>query len=148
MLPNARTAAPVEILLVEDNPGDAVLIGEAMKDNKLHNNLNLVRDGVEAMAFLKREGKYAQAIRPDLVILDLNLPRKSGREVLSEIKSDPLLKSIPVVVLTSSAAEEDVLRSYELNCNCYVTKPLELEQFMRIVNSIESFWLSIVCLPP
>ena len=108
MLPNARTAAPVEILLVEDNPGDAVLIGEAMKDNKLHNNLNLVRDGVEAMAFLKREGKYAQAIRPDLVILDLNLPRKSGREVLSEIKSDPLLKSIPVVVLTSSREERDV----------------------------------------
>lgn len=139
--------APIDILLVEDNPGDAELTGEALADSKVLSRLHVVRDGVEALAFLRQEGDYAQAPRPDLVLLDLNLPRKDGRAVLKDIKADPALRLIPVVVLTSSQAEEDVARAYELNANCYVTKPVGLEQFLTIVKSIEQFWLTVVKLP-
>jgi two-component system, chemotaxis family, response regulator Rcp1 len=138
----------IELLLVEDNPGDVRLTKEALKDAKILNNLNVVNDGVEAMAFLHREGKYADAPRPELILLDLNLPKKSGREVLAEIKSEPHLKRIPVVVLTSSAAEQDIIRSYNLHANCYITKPVDLDQFIRVVKSIEEFWLTVVKLPP
>lgn len=137
----------VEILLVEDNPGDIRLTTEILKDAKLYNNINVVRDGVEALDFLYRRGDFADAVRPDLILLDLNLPRKDGREVLEEIKSDPALKNIPVVVLTTSSAEQDILKSYALHANCYITKPVDLEQFSRIVASIEQFWFSIVTLP-
>ena len=139
---------PVEILLVEDNPGDVRLIQEAIKENKMLNNLSIVWDGVEAMAFLRREDGYADAVRPDLILLDLNLPRKDGREVLAEIKQDPELKRIPVVVLTTSAAEQDIVNSYNLQANCYITKPVDLDQFIVIVKTIEDFWLTIVKLPP
>lgn len=138
---------PAEFLLVEDNPGDVRLTREALKESKLRNRLNIVGDGVEALAFLRREGKYASAPRPDLVLLDLNLPRKDGREVLAEIKADPALKRIPVVIITSSEAEQDVLASYDLHVNCYVSKPVDLEQFIKVVRSIETFWLTIVKLP-
>ncbi len=138
---------PIEILMVEDNPGDVRLTLEALKEDKVYHHLHVVGDGVEAIAFLHQEGKYADAPRPDLILLDLNLPKKDGREVLAEIKADPGLKSIPVVVLTSSQAEEDIIRSYNLYANCYVTKPVDLEQFMRVVRSIEEFWLTIVKLP-
>lgn len=138
---------PVEILLVEDNPGDAELARVALKKSKIHNTLNMVEDGELAMAYLHREGVYADAARPDLILLDLNLPRKDGREVLDEIKSDPQLRRIPVVILTTSRAEEDVLKSYNLHANCYITKPIDLSQFMKVVKSIEDFWLSIVVLP-
>lgn len=138
---------PAEFLLVEDNPGDVRLTREALRDSKLANNLSVVGDGVEAMAFLRREGKYADAPRPDLVLLDLNLPRKNGREVLAEIKSDPQLKRIPVVVITSSEAEQDIFATYNLHVNCYVTKPVDLDQFIKVVRSIETFWLTIVRLP-
>jgi len=141
-------ARPVEILLVEDNPGDVRLTMEALKEGKLSNGLHVVEDGVEALAFLRKEGKYTQAPHPDLILLDLNLPKKDGREVLAEIKEDPDLKRIPVVILTTSKAEEDILRTYDLHANCYVTKPVELEQFMTIVKLIEEFWLTIVKLPP
>ncbi|MFA5353060.1 MAG: response regulator [Thermodesulfovibrionales bacterium] len=137
----------IEILLVEDNPGDVRLTQENFKDSKIRNNLHVAVDGVEAMAFLRREGKYAGAVRPDLILLDLNLPRKDGREVLADIKADPNLRTIPVVVLTISKAEEDILRAYNLHANCYITKPIDLEQFSKIVTSIEDFWLSIVRLP-
>jgi len=137
----------VEILLVEDNPGDIRLTTEVLKDAKLCNNINIVKDGVEALDFLYRRGDYPDAVRPDLILLDLNLPRKDGREVLEEIKSDPALKNIPVVVLTTSSAEQDILKSYSLHANCYITKPVDLEQFSRIVSSIEEFWFSIVKLP-
>ena len=137
----------VEILLVEDNPGDVRLTKEAMKEGKIRNNLSVASDGVEAMAFLRREGKYADAPRPDVVLLDLNLPRKDGRAVLKEIKEDPNLRRIPVVILTSSKAEEDVLNSYDLHANCYVTKPGDLEQFIEVVKSVEDFWFQIVKLP-
>ena len=137
----------IEILLVEDNPGDARLTLEALKEAKVRNRLSHVVNGVEALAFLRREGEYATAPRPDLILLDLNLPRKDGREVLSEIKSDDKLKRIPVVVLTTSEAEEDVLRVYNLNANCYVSKPVDLDQFIKVVRSIEDFWLTIVKLP-
>ena len=137
----------VEILLVEDNPGDVRLTREAMKEGKMRNNLSVANDGVEAMAFLRQEGKYADAPRPDVVLLDLNLPKKDGRAVLAEIKADPDLKRIPVVVLTSSKADEDVLNSYDLHANCYVTKPGDLEQFIEVVKSVEGFWLQIVKLP-
>ena len=140
-------ARPVNILLVEDNPGDVRLTREALKEEKVLNNLNVVGDGVEAMAFLRREGKYADAARPDLILLDLNLPKKDGREVLEDIKSDPTLKLIPVVILTTSRAEEDILKAYDLHANCYVTKPVDLEQFITVVQSIEEFWLAIVTLP-
>ena len=138
---------PVEILLVEDNPGDVRLTIEALREGKVHNNLNVAEDGEEALAFLRREGSYARAPRPDLILLDLNLPRKDGREVLAEIKADPRLKTIPVVILTTSKADQDIVRSYELNANCYVTKPVDLEQFITVVQSIENFWLTIVTLP-
>jgi CheY-like chemotaxis protein len=138
---------PVEILLVEDNPGDVRLTQEALRDGKVWNHLHHVSDGIEAVAFLRREGKYEDAPRPDLILLDLNLPRKDGREVLAEIKSDPRLAQIPVVVLTTSRAEEDVFRSYGLHANCYIVKPIDLDQFIHVVQSIESFWLCIVQLP-
>jgi chemotaxis family two-component system response regulator Rcp1 len=138
---------PIEILLVEDNPGDARLTEEALKEGKVRNNLHRAIDGVEAMAFLRREGEYKGAPRPDLVLLDLNLPRKDGREVLAEMKEHPDLRLIPVVVLTTSEAEQDVVRTYELRANCYITKPVDLEKFITIVRSIEDFWLTIVRLP-
>jgi len=139
---------PVEILLVEDNLADVRLTQEALKEEKLHNNLSVVNDGVEALAFLRREGQYANAARPDLILLDLNLPRKDGREVLEEIKNDPDLEAIPVVVLTVSEAEKDILVSYHLHANCYIVKPLDLNQFSKVVKSIQDFWLTIVKLPP
>jgi len=138
---------PIEILLVEDNPADARLTMEALKDGKVKNNLAMVQDGVEAMAYLRNQGKYAEAVRPDLILLDLNLPKKDGREVLAEVKSDPALRSIPVVVMTVSKAEEDIIKSYDLHANCYVNKPVDFEQFMRVVRTIEDFWLTIVKLP-
>jgi chemotaxis family two-component system response regulator Rcp1 len=137
----------VEILLVEDNPGDVRLTQEALKEAKVRNNLYVVEDGVAAMEFLRRQGPYADSPQPDLILLDLNLPKKDGREVLAEIKQEPNLMRIPVVVLTTSRAEEDVLRSYDLHANCYVTKPVDLDQFITIVKSIEDFWLTIVRLP-
>ncbi|MGD7034708.1 response regulator [Methylotuvimicrobium buryatense] len=136
-----------EFLLVEDNPGDVRLTKEALTESKVKNNLNVVGDGEEAMAFLRRQGKYAEAPRPDVILLDLNLPKKNGREVLEEIKADPSLKRIPVVIITSSEAEQDVLRTYDLHVNCYVNKPVDLEQFVKVVQSIETFWLTIVKLP-
>ena len=139
---------PVEILLVEDNDADVRLTREAMVDGKVANNLHHVPDGVAALEFLNRKGRYAKVPRPDLILLDLNLPRKDGREVLAEIKGDRRFATIPVVVLTTSAAEEDVLRSYGLHANCYIVKPIALDQFITVVRSIESFWLCIVTLPP
>lgn len=136
-----------DFLLVEDNPGDVRLTQEALRSHKVQNNLHVVGDGEEAMAFLRRQGKYADAPRPDIILLDLNLPRKDGREVLADIKSDPNLKTIPVVVITSSEAEQDVIKSYNLNANCYVTKPVNLDQFIKVVQSINDFWLTIVKLP-
>ena len=138
---------PIEVLLVEDNPGDVRLTEEALTEAKVCNNLTVAKDGVEALARLRREGAYAGVPLPDLILLDLNLPKKDGREVLKEIKADPALKRIPVVVLTSSKAEEDVDRAYDLNANCYVTKPVDLDQFLFAVKSIEGFWLSVVKLP-
>ncbi len=138
---------PIEILLVEDSPSDTELTIEALKEAKVRNHLSTVEDGVEALAFLRREGKYAAAPQPDLIMLDLNLPRKDGREVLAEIKADRRLKMIPVVVLTTSRAEQDVLRAYQLNANCYITKPVDFEQFLNVVRSIESYWLLVVTLP-
>jgi CheY-like chemotaxis protein len=139
---------PIEILLDEDNPGDVRLTKEALKEGKVYSNLHTVKDGVEAMEFLRKQGKYKDVPRPDIILLDLNLPRKDGREVLEEIKSDDNLKRIPVVVLTTSKAEEDVLRTYNLHANCYVTKPVDLEKFMVVVKSIDVFWLTVVTLPP
>jgi len=138
---------PIEILLVEDSPADVDLTREALEDAKVRNHLSVVADGVEALAFLRREGRYADAPRPDLILLDLNLPKKDGREVLAEIKADPALRRIPVVVLTTSEAEQDILRSYDLHANCYITKPVDLEAFIEVVRSIEGFWLAIVRLP-
>lgn len=143
----ASRVRPVEILLVEDNPGDVRLTIEALRDGKVHNNLNVAPDGVEALAFLRREGKYSSAPHPDLILLDLNLPKKDGREVLAEIKADERLKHIPVVVLTTSKADQDIARSYNLHANCYVTKPVDFEQFITVVRSIEDFWFTIVTLP-
>jgi CheY-like chemotaxis protein len=141
-------AKPIEILLVEDNPGDVRLTREAFKEGKVLNNLSVVEDGAEAMAFLRQQGKYADVPRPDLILLDLNLPKKDGREVLPEIKEDTNLKRIPVVVLTTSKAEQDILKTYNLHANCYVTKPVDLEQFISVVRFVQHFWLSIVKLPP
>lgn len=138
---------PIEILLVEDNPGDVRLAVEALKDAKVSNHLTTVTDGEAALEFLRRQGKWAKAPRPDLVLLDLNLPRKSGREVLCDIKDDPKLRTIPVVILTTSQAEEDILKAYNCNANCYITKPVDLDQFIKVVRSIEDFWLTIVKLP-
>lgn len=138
---------PVEILLVEDNPGDVRLTKEALKEAKVINHLTVLKDGIEALTFLRREGQYANAPRPHLILLDLNLPKKDGREVLAEIKDDEKLKRIPVVVLTTSQNEQDVLKTYNLHANCYVTKPVDLERFITVVKSIEDFWLGIVMLP-
>ncbi len=140
-------AKPIEILLVEDNPGDVRLTAEVLKDAKVRNRLSVVADGVEALAFLRSERPYVQSPRPDLILLDLNLPRKSGRKVLAEIKSAPDLSRIPVVVLTTSASEDDIRASYDLHANCYITKPVDLDQFIRVVKSIEDFWFTIVQLP-
>jgi two-component system, chemotaxis family, response regulator Rcp1 len=140
-------ALPIDVLLIEDSPGDVRLTREAFKDARMHINLHVTADGAEAMAFLQREGKYADAPRPDLILLDLNLPKKDGREVLKEIKESEALMSIPVVILTTSASEGDVQRSYRLHANSYITKPVDLEGFLRVVKSIDSFWLSVVRLP-
>jgi len=140
-------ASAIEVLLVEDSPGDIRLTREAFKEAKVHINLHVASDGVEALSFLKRQGEYAAAPRPDLILLDLNLPKKDGREVLAEIKESPTLKTIPVVILTTSASEEDILRSYLLHANCYITKPVDLAGFLKVVQSIDSFWLSVVKLP-
>jgi chemotaxis family two-component system response regulator Rcp1 len=137
----------IQVLLVEDNPGDVRLTKEALKEGKLLNQLTVVGDGVEALSFLRKEGIYADALQPELILLDLNLPKKDGREVLAEIKADPNLRRIPVVVLTTSSSEEDILKIYDLHANCYITKPVDLEQFMGVVKSIEDFWVSVVKLP-
>ncbi len=143
----AGSGGRVEILLVEDNPGDVRLTREALGHGRIQKNLSVVSDGEEALAYLRREGAYSEAPRPDLIVLDLNLPRKDGRELLSEMKQDPEFRMIPVVVLTSSNAEQDILRSYELHANCYIIKPVGLEQFLKAVGSIETFWLSLAALP-
>jgi len=145
---NGKTMRPIEILLVEDNPGDVRLTMEALKESKVKNQLHVVRDGEEAMDFLHRRGTYAQAPRPDVILLDLNLPKKDGREVLKEIKDDPELRRIPVAVVTICEAEEDILKSYNLHANCYIKKPIGIDQFVKVVRSIEDFWFTIVTLPP
>jgi chemotaxis family two-component system response regulator Rcp1 len=139
--------AAFEILLVEDSPGDVRLTREALKDAKVHINLHVASDGIEAMDFLHREGKYADVPRPDMILLDLNLPKKDGRQVLEEIKESPSLKSIPVVILTTSSSDEDVMRSYQFHANCYISKPVDLNGFLKVIKSIDNFWLSIVKLP-
>ena len=141
-------AAVIEVLLVEHSPGDVLLTPEAFKDAKVLINLYVALDGIEAVAFLKREGNHANAPRPDLILLDLNLPKKDGREVLAELKESPVLKSIPVVILTTSASEADIHGSYQHHANCYITKPVDLDGFLKVVKSIDSFWLSVVTLPP
>jgi CheY-like chemotaxis protein len=138
----------INILMVEDNPGDVRLTMEALNGAKIRNHIDVVQDGVDAMAFLRRAGKYANSVQPDLILLDLNLPKKDGREVLAEIKSDEHLRRIPVVILTSSQAEQDIVKAYDLNANAYVSKPVDLEQFITVVKAIEDFWLEIVKLPP
>ena len=143
----SKPMRPIEILLVEDNPGDARLTQEALKDGKLANHLSVIGDGESALRYLRREGKFVDRPKPDLVLLDLNLPGKDGREVLGEMKADPALRRIPVVVLTTSDAEADLLKSYDLYANCYIVKPLDLEQFVSVIRGIENFWLSIVNLP-
>ena len=145
---NTANGRPIEIMLVEDNPGDVRLTREALKEAKVRNNLSVVDDGVEAMKFLHRKGSYATAPRPDIILLDLNLPRKDGRQVLAEVKADPDLRRIPVVILTTSKAEEDILKTYDLHANCFISKPVDFEQFIRVIQSIEHFWLAIVTLPP
>ncbi|RJQ14695.1 MAG: response regulator [Nitrospiraceae bacterium] len=138
---------PIEVLLVEDNPADVRLMKESLRDSKVRNNLHVVNDGEAAMSFLRREGKYSGVPQPDLIMLDLNLPKKDGREVLQEIKTDPALKHIPVVVVTTSSADEDIIKSYCLHANCFVTKPVDLDQFIKVVQAIEDFWFTIVKLP-
>jgi two-component system, chemotaxis family, response regulator Rcp1 len=142
-----QTSKPINILIVEDNEGDARLIKEVLNSNKIINSLYIAKDGVQAMDFLYRQGKYTDVQCPDLIILDLNLPKKDGREVLAEIKADDNLKKIPVVVMTTSQAQEDILKSYNLHANCYITKPIDLNQFVKVVKSIEDFWFTIVKLP-
>ena len=132
---------------MEDNPGDIRLIVEVLKEGKIHNHLSVVEDGEEALAYLRREGRYQDVILPDIILLDLNLPKISGTEVLAEIKKDPMLKHIPVIILTTSEAEQDILKAYDLHANCYITKPVNLDQFLTVVRSIENFWLTIVKLP-
>ena len=139
---------PIVILMVEDNPGDVRLTVEALKEGKVRNILHTVEDGEEAMKFLRRQDPYTKSPKPDLVLLDLNLPKKNGREVLAEIKEDPNLRRIPVVILTVSEAEQDIIKSYNLHANCYITKPVNLDQFIKVVRSIEDFWLTVVLLPP
>lgn len=141
------TVRPIEILLVEDNPGDVRLTLEALKDSRISSTLRVVNDGAEAIQYLRQQGKYTKATIPDLVLLDLNLPKKDGREVLAEVKADKNLKRIPVVILTSSKCEEDILKAYGLHANCYITKPLDLEQYHKVVSSVEDFWLTRVSLP-
>lgn len=145
---NKNTGRPIEILLVEDNEGDARLTKEAFKENKIHYRLSVARNGEDALNFLKQEGQYAKALRPDLILLDLNLPKKNGREVLEEIKKDLSLRRIPVVILTVSQSEEDIMKSYDLYANCYIAKPVDLNEFMEIVKFVKNFWLNIVKLPP
>jgi len=145
---NLSESKPIEILLVEDSPSDAQLAVEALEAGKIANNLSRVVDGVEAMEFLRQKGKFAKSPRPDLIMLDLNLPRKDGRDVLRELKNEPSLKTIPIIVLTTSRSDKDVLQSYELNANCYITKPVDFEHFIEVVKTIEKFWLTIVTLPP
>lgn len=140
-------STPINILLVEDNPGDIRLTQEVLKEGKVYNTLSIVENGIQAISFLKKENEYQDASTPDLILLDLNLPKKDGREVLFDIKNDPELKKIPVVVLTTSQAEEDILKVYDLNANCYISKPVDLGQFIDVIKSIENFWLSIVKLP-
>lgn len=142
-----KRGKPVEIMLVEDNPGDVRLTIETFKDAKVLNRLSVANDGVEALSYLRRQGPYANAARPDLILLDLNLPKKDGREVLAEIKADDDLKRIPVVVLTTSQAEEDIFKTYNLHANCFITKPVDLDQFITVVRSIEDFWFTVVKLP-
>jgi two-component system, chemotaxis family, response regulator Rcp1 len=144
---NMNTARPIEILLIEDSPSDAALTIEALQNGKISNNLSRVGDGIEALAYLRQQDRFAKSPRPDLIMLDLNLPKKDGREVLRELKNDPSFKLIPVIVLTTSRADKDVLQSYELNANCYITKPVDFQQFIDVVKSIEHFWLSVVTLP-
>lgn len=144
-MPNARS---IEILLVEDNPGDVRLTQEAFKEGHIRNNLSVVKDGAAAMDFLMKSGEYKNSPTPDLILLDLNLPKKNGHEVLEEIKKDPNLKMIPVIILTSSEADKDVVRAYSLNANCYIRKPVDLDQLLKVVKAIDSFWLEIVKLPP
>jgi chemotaxis family two-component system response regulator Rcp1 len=145
---NGVMCGPIEILLVEDNPGDVRLTIEALKEGKVANQINVAVDGIDAMAFLRREGKYENAPKPDLILLDLNLPKKNGREVLAEIKMDSHLKCIPVVILTSSQAEKDIVMTYNLHANCYIKKPVDFDQFINVVKSIEDFWFNVVRLPP
>jgi chemotaxis family two-component system response regulator Rcp1 len=147
-MPHHECLRPIDILLVEDNPGDIRLTTEALQEAKMFNKLHVVTDGVEAISFLRKEGAYKEATRPDLILLDLNLPRKDGREVLKEIKEDASLKTIPVVILTVSKSEEDILRSYNLHANCYISKPVDLEQFLKVARSIQEFWFTMVKLPP
>ena len=147
MMGNQVICGPIEILLVEDNPADVRLMQEGLKDAKLYNSISVVYDGVEALAFLRKEGSYASTPRPDLILLDLNLPRKDGREVLQEIKSDKQLRQIPVVILTCSEAEQDIVKAYDSHANCYITKPADFDQFVKVVRSIEDFWFTIVRLP-
>lgn len=144
----SRILRPIEILLVEDSPGDVRLTQEILKDGKVHNHLSVVEDGAQAIAFLRKQEPYANAPQPDLILLDLNLPKINGQEVLAEIKADAKLRRIPVVILTTSEAEADVMRAYDLHANCYITKPIDLHQFIQVVRSIEEFWLTVVKLPP
>lgn len=144
---NLESAKPIEILLIEDNPGDVRLTKEAFKESKILNNLRVVEDGLKALAFLRQQGDYTSASRPDLILLDLNMPKMDGRQVLAEIKKDPKLKNIPVIILTTSKAEQDILKSYDLHANCYIVKPVDLWQFNTVVQTIKDFWLSIVKLP-
>jgi len=145
---NGNIINPIDILLVEDNPADVRLTVETLKEEKIYNNLHIVSDGEEALDFLHTRGKYSKAVRPDLILLDLNLPKIDGRQVLKEIKTDDKLKTIPVVVLTVSKAEEDIIKSYNLHANCYITKPVDLDQFSKVAKAVQEFWLTIVRLPP
>ena len=144
---NERVGKPVKVLLVEDDPGDVDLTLEVMSQSKLKVNLSVVEDGVKAMAFLRKKGQYADAVRPDMILLDLNMPKKNGREVLKEVKNDDDLKSIPIVVLTTSEADEDIIKSYTLGASCYITKPVGLSEFSKVVKSIENFWFTVVKFP-
>ena len=143
----AEAVRPIEVLLVEDDAGDVLMTREALHEGRVFNRLNVVGDGVEALAYLRRAGEYADAVRPDLVLLDLNLPKRDGRQVLEEVKADPDLRRIPIVVLTTSEAEEDVLRSYDLHANAYVTKPVDFDRFVEVIRQIDDFWISVVRLP-
>jgi len=145
---SARGGRPIQILMAEDNPDDIELTVEALKDSRVRNHLVVVKDGEEAISYLQCKGKYQHAVRPDLILLDLNMPKKNGRDVLREIKNDPKLKRIPVVILTTSQAEDDIVHTYDLHANCFITKPVDFNQFLKVVKSIEDFWLTVVKLPP